>query len=111
MAYANPPKEHQFSKENQPEKRGRTKGVPNSRTRLERLLTLVQKVKNPVTGELEEFSIAEQIDMKVIAKALKGDIKAYKELMDRLEGKPRQEIDQKTDHAGSITIEWVEPEL
>ncbi|MEY4334776.1 MAG: hypothetical protein RLZZ196_3526, partial [Bacteroidota bacterium] len=56
---------------------GRPKGVPNSKTRLLRLLELVTKVRNPVTGEEEEFSIAEQLDMQIIAKARKGELKAY----------------------------------
>lgn len=72
---------------------GRPKGVPNSKTRYLRLLTLTEKIKNPVTGELEEFSIIEQLDMQMIAKARKGDLQAYKEIMDRLEGKPQQSID------------------
>ncbi len=55
---------------------GRGKGVPNSKTRLLRLLELVTKVRNPVTGEDEEFTIAEQLDMQIIAKARKGDLKA-----------------------------------
>jgi len=71
---------------------GRPKGVPNSKTRLLRLLQLIQTKTNPVTGEKEEFSIAEQMDMAIVAKALKGDIRAYESLMDRLEGKPQQTI-------------------
>lgn len=109
MPYADPPKEHQFSSENQPEKRGRPKGVENSKTRLLRLLSLVQKKKNPVTGEMEEFTVLEQMDMQMISKALRGDQKAYKEVMDRLEGSPKQEVEQKTEHSGGISINWSDP--
>lgn len=88
---------------------GRPKGVPNSRTRLLRLLELVTKTKNPVTGEDEEFSIAEQLDMKLIAKAMKGDIKAYEVVFDRLEGKPKQTTDITADIKGSVQIN-IEPD-
>jgi hypothetical protein len=71
---------------------GKPKGVPNSKTRLLRLLQLMQTKTNPVTGEKEEFSIAEQMDMAILAKALKGDIRAYDAILDRLEGKPQQTI-------------------
>ena len=72
---------------------GRPKGIPNSKTRYLRLLALVQKVKNPVTGEMEEFTVMEQMDMKMFSKALTGDIRAYENIMDRLEGKPQQTVD------------------
>lgn len=72
---------------------GRTKGIPNAKTRYLRLLTLVQDVKNPVTGRVEEFTVLEQMDMKMFSKALAGDIKAYENIMDRLEGKPQQTVD------------------
>lgn len=88
-----PNKKTQFSKENQPEKNGRKKDIPNTKTRLLRFLNLVQQKKNPVTGEIEEFTVAEQMDMAVIAKALRGDLKAYTELLDRMEGKARQSVD------------------
>lgn len=88
---------------------GRPKGVPNSRTRLLRLLELVTKMKNPVTGEDEEFTIAEQLDMQIIAKARKGDLKAYEILLDRLEGKPKQTTDITADIKGSVQI-TIEPD-
>lgn len=69
---------------------GRPKGITNSKVRLLRLLELVQTKKNPVTGNDEDFTVIEQMDMVLISKALKGDIRAYSEILDRLEGKPQQ---------------------
>jgi hypothetical protein len=85
---------------------GRPKGVQNSKTRLLRLLELVTKVRNPVTGEEEEFSIAEQLDMQIIAKARKGDLKAYEIILDRLEGKPKQSTELEV--SGGLNIVWEE---
>lgn len=85
---------------------GKPKGVQNSKTRLLRLLELVTKVRNPVTGEEEEFSIAEQLDMQIIAKARKGDLKAYEIILDRLEGKPKQSTELEV--SGGLNIVWEE---
>ena len=85
---------------------GRPKGVPNSKTRLLRLLELVQVKTNPITGEKEEFSVAEQLDMMVLQKAFKGDLKAYQEIFDRLEGRAKQTSE--VEISGGMTINWNE---
>lgn len=84
--------------------KGRGKGVPNSKTRLLKLLELVTKARNPVTGEDEDFTIAEQLDMKIIAKAMKGDTKAYEIVLDRLEGKAKQTTDINANIEGTLQI-------
>lgn len=85
--------------------KGKPKGIEHSKTRMLRLLTLTQKLANPVTGELEEFSVMEQIDMKLIQKARAGDLKAAALLLDRIEGRAEQGIDitSKGEQVGSGT--------
>ena len=85
---------------------GKPKGVPNSKTRLLRLLELVQVKTNPITGEKEEFTVAEQLDLVVLQKAFKGDLRAYQELMDRLEGRAKQSTEIEV--SGGMTINWEE---
>lgn len=85
---------------------GKPKGVQNSKTRLLRLLELVQKKRNPITGEEEEFTVLELMDMQIIVKALKGDQRAYQEVMDRLEGKAKQSTEIEV--SGGINITWEE---
>jgi hypothetical protein len=85
---------------------GRPKGVPNSKTRLLRLLELVQIKTNPITGEKEEFTVAEQLDLMVLQKAFKGDLRAYQEILDRLEGRAKQSTEIEV--SGGMTINWEE---
>lgn len=66
---------------------GRPKGVPNTKTRLKRLLLLMSAAENPATGEVEQFTQAEQMDIAMIRQAKQGDVKAYTALLDRLEGR------------------------
>lgn len=85
---------------------GKPKGTEHSKTRLKRILDLVQKKRNPITGEEEEFTVLELMDMQIIVKALKGDQRAYQEVMDRLEGKAKQSTELEV--TGGINITWEE---
>lgn len=91
-----PPKETQFKPGQSGNPAGRPKGVPNTKTRLQRILNLIEEHKNPVTGELEKFTVAELLDMQQVIKARKGDTRAYQILLDRLEGRPQQSVDMTT---------------
>lgn len=51
---------------------GRPPGIPNSKTRYKRLLEVVSKMPHPVTGEEQEFTQLEIMDMKIMQKALKA---------------------------------------
>lgn len=84
---------------------GRPPGVPNTATRLQRFLNLVQKGKNPVTKEDEEFTVAELMDLQQIAKAMKGDTAAWEKLINRLEGMPKQPNEHTGGDGGPIEFE------
>ena len=79
---------------------GKPKGTEHSSTRLKRLLEAVGKMKNPLTGQMEEFSGLEMMDAAIIARAMKGDVAAYREILDRLEGK----VPAKTEVIGSMNL-------
>ncbi len=85
--------QHKFKPGQSGNPAGRPPGIPNAKTRYKRLLELVTKKANPVTGEIEEFTQLELMDMAIFNKALKGDLRAYKEVMDRLEGTSAQSVD------------------
>ncbi len=86
-------KGHEFKPGQSGNPAGRPKGIPNSKTILQRFLALEEKIANPVTGVEESMSQLEIMYLKQIAKARKGDLQAMKEVIDRYEGKAGQTID------------------
>ena len=95
-------KETRFKKGQSGNPAGRPKGVQNSKTRLLRWLELRINGKNPVTKQDEEFSVLEAMDLKQISRALDGDLYAYREVLDRLEGKAAQRLEHTGEDGGPI---------
>jgi len=113
---------HQFKKGQSGNPNGRPVGALGSKTILQKYLNLITKAVNPITNETESLTVAEQIHLKQVAKAIDGDLYSYKEIIDRLEGKTinvqeiKQEITQKTlrigygddeDDTGDDNSEWI----
>lgn len=71
-------------------------GGPNTSTVVRRFLNLVSQVPNQFTGEKE--LLHDEIVAVQVNKALNGDTAAFNALLDRLEGKPRQTVEQETTH-------------
>ena len=70
-----------FSSDYQPEKNGRPLGSRNRSTIVREWLAVQQKTKNPITGTIETLEQADIMTLAVISKARKGDVAAYKELI------------------------------
>jgi hypothetical protein len=95
-----------FSKENQPENRGRKHGSLSAKTILNKYLAIIRDAENPITGQQENLTVAEEIQLQQIKKALIGDKDAYNNVMDRTEGKAQTnikmdaDVTQRTVHVG-----------
>lgn len=91
--YKEPPKEHQFSQKKQPAKKGRTKGAKNFKTTLEKYLKQRIEIMNPLTGEDEKKTLSEHLTLKLIDLAVKGNLGAMAQIINRIDGMPKQEVD------------------
>ena len=67
--------------------KGRGKGARNRKTIVREWLMVEQKFKNPLTGQEEILSQADIMTLAIISKARKGDVAAFRELMDSGFGK------------------------
>ena len=107
-----PNKATQFSKDRQPS--NESKRVPKSIKSsdiLNRFLSIEKDMTNPLTGLEDKLSIAEIMHLKQIANAVQGDLSAYKEIIDRLEGKAKS-IEEKTiDITERQVIKWGDKEI
>jgi hypothetical protein len=73
---------------------GRPKGSRNRSTIVRELLEYASKQKNVLTGEEQTLTQEQAITLAMLVKAGKGDVNAYKALMDSSYGAPVQQIEQ-----------------
>ena len=67
--------------------KGRTVGSRNRSTIVKYWLEMTKKGKNPITEMAEVLEIQDHLTLALIGKALKGDVNAYRELMDSAYGR------------------------
>jgi hypothetical protein len=91
--YKDPPKEHRFSKDNQPP--NENKRVPKWRKRLREF----------VENELDEMVIAQ------VEQAKKGNVMAFKELLDRTYGKDPDKVINMNKEVNDMTEDEINKEL
>jgi hypothetical protein len=53
----------------------------------------MQDSRNPITGEIENLSQEDIMTLALLNKARKGDVNAYKQLMDSGYGLPKQQVE------------------
>jgi hypothetical protein len=82
-----------FGKGNNANPNGRPKGSRNRSTIVKELLEFASSQKNVLTGEQETLTQEQAITLAMLLKAGKGDVNAYKALMDSCYGAPKQTTD------------------
>ncbi len=85
---------------------GRPNGTKNRGTILKKWLEVAAKVKNPETGITIEGTVEDKIAIGLIAKAIKGDVQAAREILDSIYGKSAQPLE----HSGGLMIKHVKQE-
>ena len=78
---------HKFKKGESGNPAGRPVGVRNRSTIVKHWLEVKKRAKNPISENEEELEIQDMMVLALIGRALKGDVNAFKELMDSGHGK------------------------
>lgn len=88
-----PDTDNQFKEGESGNPSGRPKGSLNRSTIARKWLEAMEKAKNPITGTEADLTQEEIITLAQIAKARKGDTRAYQALMDSGYGQPKHHIE------------------
>jgi len=72
--------------------KGKPKGTLSMTTLLRAALDKKFKRKNPFTGKMENLPFCEWVNVGLLAKAMKGDVKAVTHIYERIDGKVAQQL-------------------
>ncbi len=78
---------HKFKKGESGNPAGRPVGSRNRSTIVREWLEVKKQTRNPITEQDEELQVQDMMVLSMIGRALKGDVNAFKELMDSGYGK------------------------
>jgi len=81
---------------------GRPKGSRNRSTIVKEVLQMLSKEDNPLTGQEEWLTNEQRMTISILLKALKGDVNAYKALMDSAYGTAKDTVDINSNEKRSI---------
>lgn len=83
---------HKFKPGQSGNPKGKAKGTISTKTIIRKWLQSKEKTENPITGKIQILTVLDIITLALIKRAKKGDAKAFSVLLDRMEGKPKQEL-------------------
>lgn len=83
---------------------GKPKGTLDAKTVIRKWLEVKEKIKNPITGKMEIMTQYDAIVLAQLAKARAKGTDAFNALLDRTEGKPKQQIEM----TAEANIVWKE---
>lgn len=92
-----------FTSENQPENRGRKKGVPNRATVYKKILQAKMAVDMP-DGSQKELTVYEAIALGQAKSAMKGNTNAWKEIQDSIHGKVPDKLETEANVTSTTTL-------
>ena len=85
--------------------KGKPPGTKNRSTILKKWISVVTKLKNPITGKDEFGTVEDKVTLALIERALRGDVQAIKEINDTLYGKLTEKSEVNT--TGDIIIKLI----
>lgn len=73
--------------------KGKPKGTLSAKTIIKKWLKGKEEIINPITRKPEKMTQLDIMILKQVEKARKGDTGAFTALLDRMEGKPKQQVE------------------